>query len=54
MTANTRTGTGHTDVPLRGDSLTGNARCRGLPIRERGTARTAHSTPDTLDGKAAP
>ncbi|MGW3646065.1 hypothetical protein [Streptomyces sp. NPDC000878] len=48
MTADARTGTGDAKhYPLR-------ARCCGLPAGERGPARTAHSTPDTLDGKAAP
>jgi len=49
MTADIRTGTGDAKhYPLR-------ARCCGLPAGERASARTAaHSTPDTLDGKAAP
>ncbi|UIX29081.1 hypothetical protein [Streptomyces sp. GQFP] len=39
---------------LRGDSPSRTAGCCGLPARERGPARTAHSAPDTFDRKAAP
>ena len=55
MTPDTRTGTGDAKrAPLRADRLTRPARCCGLPARERGPARTAHSAPNTCDRKAAP
>lgn len=55
MTPNPQTETGDGNrSPLRADRLTRTARCCGLPARERGPARTAHSAPNTCDRKAAP